>query len=300
MFKNIFKNNYVLIFAILLLFVTSLIAYVSYDKLTYKTMLENGIEVEARVIQNSMTSDVTMNNVEYYYVKFLYEDENGVVHNGKTSSKFTYSQALMLERHGNIRIKYNPETFASIEADYDFSQDKSAILFLILLVIFGIASVIAWIFAIKKIIQNFKSEKVIKYVNEYTATVISIACNLTVNNVQKYYVEYVWKNESNEQIRSKSPSIYNFATAREFKNMQTIKIKELNGVSSIVSEPNYEITNSVDILTNNTNGTNMFEPYFNENYHQNNTQPQVKTCPYCGGTIDSNENICQFCGSKLD
>ena len=74
-----------------------------------------GTETTATVVD--FYSDKTVNDVDYFYLKYTYEDSNGAVHNGRTSSIYTYEEAASKT---TVKIRYAKD-FKSIEANYVFS-----------------------------------------------------------------------------------------------------------------------------------------------------------------------------------
>lgn len=240
MMKIIFTRNFLLIFAFVFLIPAIILGVILFKTPNYENIITNGIETKAEVIPNSAKSNVEVNGINYYYVEFQFTIDE-LTYKGKTTSSYTIHEAVELEEIGVIRIKYDPKTFESVEADYNPSLDKGGTTTLILFIAFGLADLILWIISAIRIYINYTADKIIKHGIEYTAVVNNIGSAIVENRVPKYYIEYSWQNELGETISNKSPSIYNEQQAFEMKNAKYIIIRTI-GKKSVIMDIKHSIS----------------------------------------------------------
>ncbi len=285
MFKVLFRHNMFFVFAaffaipvIVLIFALS--GYSSFDN-----VVANGIRVRAEVIENSASSSTTINGVAYYDIAFEFKDENGETHRGRTSDAYTYSEILDLEEAGYLYIKYDPETFEAVQADYNPYSDSTKIMLLVFLAVFGIADMVFWIIVVKRILKNVRLDKVEKSGKEYTAQVTGYSSNTTVNGVAKYKVFYSWVGDEGEEKYGVTDSEYNYDVAAAYHRNKYITIKAIGLDSIIVSKP--------DMCTD-YHYDNLNEKL--ENHKA--VSPEKEYCNYCGHEVKPNDEYCTNCGAK--
>ena len=154
MIKAIFKYNFFLIFAIAFAIPVAIISFFFAQNINYAYIAANGIKTTGYVIPDSYWSNLSINDVDYYHVEYYFYDEYGITYYGKTSDAYLYYEVLQLEDIGEISIKYDPNTFDSIESTFDLFKDGTTFIFIIFLVAFGIADIIFWVISIKTIKNN--------------------------------------------------------------------------------------------------------------------------------------------------
>ena len=108
-------------------------------------------------------------------------------HQGKTSSSFTYSQIMAINQQGTILIKYDPNTFDSVESSYQINKIETIIFYVLLFVdvAFIIANIVTFLITKNK-------EKIAISGKEYTAEFVAYKSNLSVNNLKLYNIVYTW------------------------------------------------------------------------------------------------------------
>lgn len=289
MLKNFIKGNFMLLFAVFFAIpVIVLVALMFVDKPDYKNILENGIETTGYIIENSATSNTTVNGEPYYSIKYYFKDENFNEHSGKTSESYTYFEVLQMEKRGTILIKYNPENFESIEANYDPSEDVGNNLLWVFLAAFGIADLVMWVVTIKVGKHNLILAKVEREGKEYTANVTGISSNLVVNNVHKYKVHYTWLGDMGETINGSSTSKYYYDEAVALENAKTVTIKAIGKDSVIMTTPDMCLDNHYN---------NYSDGISND---LANVKPAELKCDYCGHIITKDDEYCGNCGARVN
>ena len=287
MIKAIFKYNFFLIFAIAFAIPVAIISFFFAQNINYAYIAANGIETTGYVIPDSYWSNLSINDVDYYHVEYYFYDDYGITYYGKTSDAYLYYEVLQLEDIGEISIKYDPNTFDSIESTFDLFKDGTTLIFIIFLVAFGIADIIFWVISIKTIKNNIALINVEKSGTEYDAVVTHINTNLTVNGVEKFKVYYTWKNEMGQEFSGSSNSKYVYYQAKNLEDLKNIRIKAIGNKSYILTDPD-----SIHIDHNNPS---------QEQVEQNIDSVPVRQeyCDYCGEKVSSSDVYCPNCGAKL-
>ena len=291
--KKIFKNNMVMVFAIIFTVVTTII-FVSDRSNKYQNIARNGIQTTANIDyhRNSLSPSRTKYmGKSYYSVHYYFEDEDGFTHYGQTSVSFTRSEAVDIIEDGQITIKYNPATYESIQADYKKSNDARHKILIIFQIIFSAMTSLLWIAAIVVITKNIKSPKSVKTEikgEQYTATVVGIGTDITQNGIQRYYIDYTWTDQSGRNYSNRTASDYSYEHAKLMEQTGQIKIIAKGRNSSIIENgivSTYQktrITPSKDFIT----------PKKETN------EPSKKNCQYCGFPLDKDSKKCPICGAK--
>ena len=279
--KKFFIRNFIVFMAIFFALPTIFMFYhLSVNNTKYQHILDNGIEVEAEIIPDSYRSSGRVNETTVYKIDFIYIDHNGEKHNGTTLNSYSYFDINILIRQGTITIKYDPETFDSIEASYNASKDKNMVT--IFAIAFTCADLALWGIAIAIVINNLKKKKAEKYGKEYTATVTNYKHTLSTNNVRKYTVYYTWVGENGISYKGSSGSRYLLEEAEALQQAKNITIKAIGKSSVIISTP--------DLCINN---------HYNKTEDSHADNSELK-CEYCGHTITKTDQYCNHCGAKVN
>lgn len=260
----------------------------------YQGILANGVSTEATIIVGSYSSNVEVNDVDYYSIEFEFSDEDGQKHRGRTSPAFTYYEIKQLESAGTIIIKYDPNTFEAIEATYSLSAGGNSGT-IIIFSIFTVIDLILWGVTIAMIVKEIKKKKIAKDGHEYTAAFVSCAVGVTVNGVPHYYISYSWTDHNGNFREGKSGSDYTYREAKAFEMSQNFQIKATGDDSVIITSPAQ--------LMHNISQTN---PDFQTNWSQqlaNHSQPSTPKkvqCRYCDCVYDSSLDRCPNCGAARE
>ena len=279
MIIKFFKGNFLIIFAIFFAIpvIFLLTEVLGHNSNNYENIIQYGIETDAHVISGSEHSSISVNEVSYYSIDYYFFDENMVMHTGRTSQSYTYYQINQMIEDEVIKIKYLPDTYESIEANYTSSKDKSKTTTTIFLAVFGMADLILWIAVFNIGKNNMFEDKISKQGREFNAVVTGISSNLVVNGVRKYKVHYDWTNEMGENISDTTRSIYRFNDATALEQAKNIQIKAIGRKSIITTDPK---TLSIHDQSNNYYPTQ---------------ENQVLICEYCGNRVNSNTHRCNNC-----
>ena len=205
----------------------------------YNGILKRGIEVEAEVVPNSMSSSTSSNGESFYSVAFTFVDEEGIEHRGRTSESYTYEFANLLEDGGTILIKYDPKTFDAVESNYDSSMDKGGQIVKILFFAFFAVDFVLWAVAITLTVKKVKRYRIAMTGTKYSAEVISIDSNVRVNGVDKYKITFTWTSENGE-FTDTTPSNYTFHQAYALQLQKHIEIRAVGNKGVIMTQPNLE------------------------------------------------------------
>lgn len=247
MFKIIFRKNIFLLFASFLAIFVVIFGILELSKLSYQSLINNGIEIDAEIIPDSATTNTTVNGEPFYSINYRFVVDE-LTYTGKTSNSYTYSEIDRLEEIGRIKIIYDPETFESIEASYSYTNDTSFNVGLIFIAIFGTVDLVFWLLAIRRIYKNYRTSKVKKTGIEYTAIVEGINSNMKVNGMPYYMITYSWNDGFGNRYTTTSPSDYPESVAFEIENAKYIKIKALGKESTIIDiAPNLSLSERMEI-----------------------------------------------------
>lgn len=288
MFKAFFKWNFLLIFAGAFLipsFILGLIfaGYVNTDKI-----ISDGIETDGYIISGSYYSDVEINEVPKYCIKYYFFDQYDIRHTGKTSTSYDYDEIMRLNNEDVIRIKYDPDTFKSIESSYDSNIDIAKFIISIFFVVFSGVDLILWIISFKTGFRSIRLYFIDKNGKEYNAKVTRISSFTRVNNSHRFCVYFTWVDENGTTRESYSQSKYSYSDALAFKRMGAVTIKAKNNYAVIVTKPN---------ARNNKYDNDRYDYKGNQEYKNNG---QLTDCRYCGNQVKTSEEYCKHCGAKID
>ena len=236
-------------------------------------ILESGVEIAAVVVPGSERSNIEVNGVAYYSVEYKFVVDNAE-HFGKTTQRYTYNEASRLNI---LTIKYNPDTFKSVQVDYDFKTDAEVKTSFIILAICGVFDLIFWIIEIVLIIQFIKLGIVALKGKSYTAKFIAIKPGVIYNGTPMYSIAYTWMNDSGETLEGKSGDDYTLNEAHAFELAQEFKIMAYGNISKIASKPSKMI--------------------FKQAKEENVSVENYYVCPYCNSMLPTSTTKCTSCGA---
>lgn len=139
--------------------------------------------------------------------------------------------------------------------------------------IFICVDLLLWGGFITCVVKTIKDKNVAKKGEEFTATFVSFASNVSVNGVPRFFITYAWTNAQGEQKHGKSASDYTIHEAEAFEMAQTFKIKALGNESVIITKPEELVIEYKNAITN--DGKYI--------------------CKYCDSVYDETENKCPNC-----
>ena len=278
--RGLFNSGagFIMIFAIFFLIPVILLGTSFTDDIKYRNVLENGIEAEATILKSSSSSNITINEVDYYSIGYVFLDENGEEHRGRTSATYDYYEISKIAKNETIKIKYLPDTFESVECDYGKNGMTASSGVMLIVIIFGVVDGLLWIAAIVTIVKEFKKRAIGKKGTEYTATFMAMTSNVKVNNVPRYAISYFWKDEKGEIHEDKSGHDFSYKEALAYSNAGTFKIRAIGEDSVITSRPSkllYQLNKTEKQLEKSEQFIRC--PYCNSRFEKSNTK-----CPYCG------------------
>lgn len=239
-----------------------------------QAILETGVSATATVVVDSQKSNIEINGVKYYSVDYQFYDNAGKVHFGTTSQSYAYYEVNELT---TLEIKYDPNTFNSVLADYTIEADEEIKTAGIFMLVFGVVDVIFWIVEIVFVVQFIKLGIVSIKGKQYTAKFITIKSGAIYNNVHMYKVVYAWTNEYGEVCEGSSGDDYTLTEAHAFELAGELKILGYRNLSKIISKPSKLIVKQAKA-----------EQVTSENYY---------VCPYCSSMLQSNATKCPSCGA---
>jgi len=294
-----FKKNFFIWFAVAFLIPVVIIGvFLFAGPVKHEQLLKTGIETTAYIKPSTYSTNTTVMGEEMYSVGYYFYDEHGDMHDGRTSESYTYSEIRNIIKKDTILIKYDPNTFDSVEAFYNPSHDTEKIILIVFMSLFGLVDLILWGTAIKKGIYNIRSAYAIKNGQTYRAMVTDYRTNMTVNDKRLYKIQYTWK-DSNGDIQSTwSPSEYSMDQAIALKEAQTIEIKAIGNKSAIITNP-YDVINGM--MNKHEVGYDASDDNETTGYEVHNDKVGKKSvCNYCGGEVDSKDKFCPTCGARID
>ncbi len=206
-----------------------------FEHLEYKKIAETGVEVTAQITGGR--SDVSINGVHYYYLNVrFYDKENGDLHTGRTSTRYTKAQGEAMWANGEMLIKYNPKNYKMVEADYKASRMAGTSK-----TIFFIASTVEAIMLILllgNIAKSIKLKRLAKTGTEAIGNFLDYRSNVTVNGVPKYYITYSYTNDKGETKTTRSETKYNYSEVNYFKSAKTFPVR-YNAKTAVIAEKPY-------------------------------------------------------------
>lgn len=250
-----------------------------------KEIFENGVETVATVDSSSYGSSLTINDVEYYSIEYWFYDDNGNVHKGETGENYTYYDIQLMIQQRLIAIKYDPNTFKSVEMTYYDSGNISETANTLFIAVFGVVALALWVtvgFFIFKFVKIRILQSKGKTVN---AMVTQVKGGVTVNHVHMFKVFYCYQDN---MITKEGHSGYEYthSQARAFENMKNIQILVYKNMSKIKTNPN-EI---------------IYEQSFEnaDSFDKNTSQKKFTHCQYCNSTVLEDETKCPNCGAQMN
>ena len=290
MIKTIFHRNEALIFLAIIFLILAIVIPVSmYDRsIDYEYIIQYGVETEATINPSSYNSNVSVNDIRYYYVEYYFYDSDGNSHIGRTSSSYNYFEIKDIIENETIIIKYNPENYESIESSYDRSRDQGQKSSNIFLFAFGGIDIIIWIVIIVNAINNISLKKVYDKGLEYDAEVTGISTHSINKNNSKYKVHYKWTDELGNSYIGSSSYKYLHYQAMDLNNQRNIKIKALGKKSIILTRPSFECNENYIYREK-----SPIERKFEKNALKNNL------CLKCGQKLKTTDANCPKCGELV-
>lgn len=294
------------------------------DDLENKNIAKYGVECEAEVYNGY--SNLTVNGVDYYYLVFKFFDENGEERHGRTTTKYTESEARRIYQNKKLEIKYDPVTFKSVEADFVTSNVN--------IVMFGVFSGIAglmFVLILVTIVKGAKLNKIKKSGTPAIGQFIEAKTNVSVNGVPRYKIIYSYTNDKGEVKQAKTDSIYYFYQTEYFRELKNFNIRYSGNKSVIVDKPSRRST----VIKPNRYSENKTFSEFNKPTSANldhndlpsnknveghisiDTESDYKSeldykqvghvnvyekeviCEHCGNYVPENKRKCPNCGAKI-
>ena len=242
----------------------------------YEKILKTGIEVQAEIISDSYSSNLEVMETKYYKIEYIFVDENNIKHQGTTSESLTYADVLNLLESGYINIKYNPETFESIESSYHITSSiRSQMIISGIIIVLDLA---AWIIAIVCVILEIRKAIISNIGKEYKAVFISYDSFLNISDTQLYSISYTWKDEYGQIKNGKSKPFFTYHEANALKNAGTFDIKVI-GKKSIITADFSKLS------------IHNFETIKKK-------KSETFTCAYCCTVYDKILERCPSCGAS--
>ena len=273
--------GFIMIFAIFFLIPVIVMNGMTSDHGKFQNILQNGIEVEAKIIERSQHSNIKINEVSYYYIEYIFADEDGEEHRGRTSVTYDYYEISQIAKKETIKIKYMPNTFESVESDYGKNGMTAGGGLGMIVIVFAVVDGLLWLAVIVTIIKEIKKKSISKKGTEYTATYIAMSSNVKVNNVPMYAITYCWKDEKGEIHEDKSGHDFYYKEAIAYSNAGSFKIRAIGEDSVITSRPSkliYELNKTEKQLEKN-------EQYVRCGYCNSRFEKSNLKCPYCGAHV---------------
>lgn len=283
--KNFEKTLYIFlaIFAVAFLIPVIFCIVEAFTSLSYKKIVNNGIETIAYVnTDNPMSSNLTVNEVKYYQINYYFEVD-GQVYYGSTSSNYTLSRANEILSNGSLKIKYirHKNTYKSIESNYTSGPANTGRL--ISLISFGLIDAIIWCIFIIKTVKAIQCLVISKKGTIKEATFVSSASGVVYNNVPMYHINYVWTNDSGKTIEGSSADNYTKSEADLFEQIKVFAIKTIGNKSIVESKP-FQLSST-----------------FKEKELSDRVEKELDNkfveCEYCHSTYDIKLSKCPTCGA---
>lgn len=294
MVKAFLKGNIALLVAIVMLIPVIIVYSTGLNNTKdYEYILEHGIETEGYIIPDSYKHQGVYMNEDYYSISYYFYDEDFNKHVDETASYYSYNEIMELNYRESIKVRYDSETFDSVEAIYKTTGKKFKNSVLIIICILGVVDLIAWIFAIRLGLLGISLLKVEKEGKEYSARVECIAGGLVVNGVPKCKVRYVWDDELGNIKKGWSRYVYTHKEGLALEKQFNIVIKAIGKRSFIVTKPDLS-------LLDNEPKENLEIPEIAKRYDKYVKKNKVIVCEYCGHKQKwSDDNTCKNCGARL-
>lgn len=279
--RGIFSSGagFIMIFAIFFMIPVIIMGGLVSDHGKFQNILENGIEVDATIIPSTQSSNIAINEVDYYSIAYVFVDEDGGEHRGRTSATYDYYEISQIAKKDTIKIKYLPDTFDSVESQYGKNGMTAGGGIKIFVIIFGVVDGLLWLAVITTIFKEIKKKSISKKGTEYTATFMAMSSNVRVNNVPMYAISYFWKDEKGEIHEDKSGHDFAYKEALAYSDAGTFKIRAIGEDSVITSRPSKLL------------------------YQLNKTEKQLEKseqyvkCAYCNSRFEKSNSKCPYCGA---
>ena len=256
----------IFIFAVVFLFpFFSIVNNINYHN-KIKNILVYGVETQATVVENSLKSLTE----DIYIFEYAFYDNQGKEHYSYTESNYDFNTAKKQYDAGLITIKYDAETFDSVEIPYEFSAPVP--LYDIFLSIIDIS---LWIYLLIELIKFIRKKGVLLFGKQYIATYSSKQIANTINHNDLYKIMYVWKDEKGNTHDGVSKDVYTLLEANAFETAKVFKIKAHKNKSVIVTSPKW-----LDVQNEKRKARKKY--YY---------------CIYCGTKFLNNEDACPNCGA---
>ena len=239
----------------------------------YNEIKETGVATEAIVVAGSERSNLTVNDVSYYSVEYEFT-VNGETYSNRTEANYTLLEVKKLK---TIKIKYDPETFESVPADFSWLKSQGIKSSLIFVVVFGLFDICFWIIEIVFIFKFIKRGVLAFKGKTYTAKFVAIKPGIIYNGTPLYSICYTWQDDSGEVRDGKSDDDYTMTEAHAFELAGEFKISAYGDISKIISKPSKLV--------------------FKQAKEENVKVEDYYECPYCKAYLTKNTTKCPSCGA---
>jgi len=263
--------------------------------LAQKDAINNGIETTAIVYDYS--NDTTENDIPLYSLYYRFYDENGNIHEGKTSCDYLYDDVEeIMDGTKEISIKYNPDTFDSVQSSFSGKPNIA----LYILPIFGLISVYFIFSMIKDVIVFNKHKKIIKEGTRTQGQYLGYRLYHKSNSEQYYYVQYSYKD--NQGVQQTTISKYFTFNSKQITMMEqkgVVDVAYLGNESTIIFDDIYK--NSSATSNNNSSPVSQVSiGHINvfEEIKVDSKPVEKKKCEYCGEDLPDGELVCPKCGAR--
>lgn len=228
---------------------------------------ENGKVATAEVM--GISSNTTINDEPYYYIRYKYTNDKGEEVTGRTNTAYTEDEANAIRRAGTMLIKFD-EHGHSVAADYKKAAGSSFLW--IFIIVFGAVGVGMGIAVIRQIVR-FASEGRLKAVGrEGRGFFIDSASRMSVNGVPMYYIKYSFVNEDRETVEVKTGSVYERHEVDIFRALGEFDIKYSEKRATITQKLS-DIPDRVRYGLNYAGGQFYAQPPAGRSYTQNQNVP---------------------------
>ena len=292
--KVISENSVLFICAAFFLIFVFLTGSQVIDSYKYTKLAQTGIETTAEFVGIDTSQSLEVSGTCYYSGIYVFTDDKGVEHSGKTSLSFTYEELQNIQNNGRLLIVYNPETFESVEAGFSLWENKfQKSLFIITIVLIVIDSLF-FVCGIVVLIRGIKKHKTSKRGRKVQADIVKVGCWRAIGCLPMYYIEYKWIDQLGNEHYAKTDPEYSLEVVEKLKQIGKIEIKVYGKKSTVAKD--YELENLRGKF-NIDNQSFETDEYQNSNGTIATTK---KLCEYCEQEVNNNDKYCKHCGAKIE
>jgi hypothetical protein len=175
-------------------------------------------------------SNLKVNEVPYYYIKFKYTDSAGNQKTDATSSAYTKEEMQAIKQDGKLSIKYTDK--GAVQAD--FKLDSSFYIPAILSSVFGCVGLILLTLFVLLV---GRARKLKIYGSDVMVKFVSSGSYVTVNNEKRYYIEMAYRDLNTGRVQTaKTESIYKHYEAEFFKELGEFKARCYENMAMILED----------------------------------------------------------------